>query len=353
MKDMLSKVNVAILAMPEVMASALYGMYDLFASVGHDWMLLTKGVAGERRMRPYVVSSQPGGFYAPNNVWVRPDYSLADSPPPDIVCIPDFFAAPGTLCAGRHHAELSWLRQCHAAGATLASACSGAALLAEAGLLDGLEATTHWASCEALTLNHPAVQVHGKRALVVNRPDDRIVTSGGGTNWQHVALFLIGRFVGVKEAIEVAKSYCIDWHDADQRPFASLIMAKQSADALIGKCQEWLGAHYAEPSPVATMVKLSGLPERSLARRFRKATGLSPLDYVHTLRLEEAKQLLETERLAVEAIANEIGYEDTSFFGRLFHRKVGLTPAQYRRRFGALRRALSTTVAAESLTQPT
>ena len=88
------------------------------------------------------------------------------------------------------------------------------------------------------------------------------------------------------------------------------------------------------------MIKLSGLPERSFIRRFSKATGMSPLDYVHSLRLEEAKRMLETEDLAVEAIANEVGYEDASFFGRLFHRKVGLTPTQYRRRFGSLRRAL-------------
>ena len=72
----------------------------------------------------------------------------------------------------------------------------------------------------------------------------------------------------------------------------------------------------------------------------RKATGLSPLDYVHALRLEEAKQILETEDLSIEAIAEQVGYEDTSFFGRLFRRKVGLTPAQYRLRFGSLRRAL-------------
>ena len=88
------------------------------------------------------------------------------------------------------------------------------------------------------------------------------------------------------------------------------------------------------------MIKLSSLPERSFIRRFTKATAMSPLDYVHSLRLEEAKQMLETEDLPVEAIANEVGYEDASFFGRLFRRKVGLTPAQYRRRFSTLRKVL-------------
>ena len=88
------------------------------------------------------------------------------------------------------------------------------------------------------------------------------------------------------------------------------------------------------------MTKLSGLPERTFIRRFIKATGLSPLEYVHALRLEEAKQMLETEDEPVEAIALEVGYEDASFFNRLFRRKVGLTPAQYRRRFGFIHRSL-------------
>ena len=88
------------------------------------------------------------------------------------------------------------------------------------------------------------------------------------------------------------------------------------------------------------MIKRSGLADRTFKRRFAAATGLSPMEYVHTLRLEEAKQMLETEDSPIEAVANEVGYEDASFFGRMFRRKVGLTPAQYRKRFGGLRKVL-------------
>ena len=88
------------------------------------------------------------------------------------------------------------------------------------------------------------------------------------------------------------------------------------------------------------MVALSGLAERTFKRRFTQSTGMSPLEYIHTLRLEEAKQLLESTDLPVEAIAVEVGYQDASFFGRLFRRKVALTPAVYRRRFGGLRKQL-------------
>jgi len=109
---------------------------------------------------------------------------------------------------------------------------------------------------------------------------------------------------------------------------------------VIARCQSWIAEHYHEPAPVAAMVRLSGLAERSFKRRFALATGMAPLEYVHTLRLEEGKQMLEATDSPVEAIAHEVGYEDAGFFSRLFRRHVQLTPAQYRRRFGSMRRAL-------------
>jgi transcriptional regulator GlxA family with amidase domain len=154
-------------------------------------------------------------------------------------------------------------------------------------------------------------------------------------------LFLIARLVDTEEAMRVARLHLLDWHHVGQQPFASLTRTRQVDDALIAKCQEWIAQHYEKSSPVAAMAALSGLAERSFKRRFEKATGVSPLEYVHTLRLEEAKHALETTDVAVEGVANEVGYEDASFFGRLFRRKVGLTPAQYRKRFRSLRQALA------------
>ena len=116
---------------------------------------------------------------------------------------------------------------------------------------------------------------------------------------------------------------------------------RQVEDAVIARCQTWIAEHYPEPNPVRSMVRLSGLAERTFKRRFQQATGMPPLEYVHALRLEEAKQMLESGDLPIEAIANEVGYEDAGYFSRLFRRKVNLTPAQYRKRFGALRSTLS------------
>ena len=335
--------NVAILAVPEVTASALFGMFDLFSSPGRDFAFITRGIAGEQRMRPYIVAQDSKGFNAANGIWVRPDYDLSNCPQPDIVCIPDFFVNPGGSVAGLYDAEAQWLKRVHDGGAMLASACSGAVLLGEAGLLTNREATIHWGYVAMLANNYPGVKVKPNQSLVLSGEAQRIIMAGGGSSWQDLALYLIARFVGLKEAIEVARVYILQWHDLGQQPFASLMYFHQTQDAVINKCQEWVAQNYRLPSPVAAMIEVSGLAQRTFVRRFSEATGMTPLDYVHAHRLEEAKQMLETGDLPVEAIANEVGYEDTSFFGRLFRRKVGLTPVQYRLRFGSLRRVLCRT----------
>lgn len=340
MRDERTVTTVAILAFPETTASVVYGLYDLFMSVGRDWGLIVEGKPGTSLMQPLIVSIQGSPFVAANGLPMTPHATLADCPSVDIVIVPEVTIPPGEPLDGRFEAEVQWLRSRHDSGTMLASACSGAMLLAQAGLLDGHEATTHWAYCDVLSRRHPAVKVERQRALVISGEGGRIVMAGGGTSWLDLGLYLIARKVGVEEAMQVARVNLIDWHDVGQQPFARLARTAQAADAVVGRCQTWIAERFHEPSPVAAMIQISGLPERSFKRRFQQATGMSPLEYVHTLRLEEAKQLLERGDRSIEDVAYEVGYEDAGFFGRLFKRRVGLTPASYRKRFGSMRRAL-------------
>ena len=118
--------------------------------------------------------------------------------------------------------------------------------------------------------------------------------------------------------MQVARMNLIDWHRIGQQPFARLVRTRQVEDGVIGRCQAWAAEHYDEHNPVRSMVRLSGLAERTFKRRFVHATGMSPLHYVHSIRLEEAKQMLETSDDPVETIAHEVGYQDAVFFNRLF-----------------------------------
>jgi transcriptional regulator GlxA family with amidase domain len=333
-------VGIAILVFPETSASVIYGLYDLFMSAGRDWGVITEGRPGPELIRPFLVARHREPFEVSNGVNITPHTTLNDCPPVEIICVPEVNLPPGEPLAERYRDEIAWLTQRHRQGAMLAAACSGAMLFAEAGLLDGQAATTHWAWCDALRERFPAVQVHEQRALVVSGEGQRLVMAGGGTSWLDLALYLIARSAGVEAAMQVARINLIDWHQVGQQPFARLARTRQVEDAVIARCQTWIAEHYPEPNPVRSMVRLSGLTERTFKRRFRQATGMPPLEYVHALRLEEAKQMLESGDLPIEAIANEVGYEDAGYFSRLFRRKVNLTPAQYRKRFGGLRSTL-------------
>ena len=329
-------ITVALLGTPEASAATLYGFYDLLAGTRRDWHMLHGRPPAASPFRPLVVSHDGAPFTAGNGVRVTPDASFADCPRPDVICVTDLLIPPGTCTDELYQREVEWMRAAWDAGATLASACSGALLLARTGLLDGEDATSHWAYCDLLARDYPHTRWHADRGLIVSGPKQRLVMAGSGMAWHLLVLALIARFASPEEAMQVARINLLGLQETSAVSYASLTHGGRADDALIERCQLWAAQNYRNESPVAQMIELSGLPERSFKRRFRQATGMSPLEYVHRLRLEEAKQMLETGTEAIEAVAAEVGYQDASFFGRLFKREVALTPAQYRRRFGAL-----------------
>ena len=332
--------TVAILALTHSSASVVYGLYDLFMSAGRDWGMIVDGRPGRQLLNAVIVGRNREAVIGANEVRIATHASIHDHPAPEVVCVAELNVPPNDYDGGEFREESDWLRTCFDNGSTIATACSAAVLLADTGLLKGQEATTHWAYCDLLRDRYDGIKVCEQRALVVSGEGQRLVMAGGGTSWLDLALYLIARFANVNAAMEVARINLIDWHSVGQQPFARLARTRQVDDAVIGRCQEWIALHYHEPAPVAAMVRLSGLAERSFKRRFEQSTGLSPLEYVHTLRLEEAKQMLESTEQSIETIAGEVGYEDAGFFSRLFKRKVNMTPANYRKRFASLRRSL-------------
>ena len=333
-------ITVALLGTPAVTAATLYGFYDALAGTRRDWQMLHGDAAKESPFRPLVVSRDGLPFEAGNGVRITPDASFADCPRPDIVCVTDLLIPPGTPVNDLYEPEVQWMRAAWDAGATLCSSCSGALLLARTGLLDGHDATSHWAYCDLLAREYPRTRWQAERGLVVSGPEQRLLMAGSGVAWHMLALALIARFASPEEAMQVARVYLFDLNETSALAHASLTRGSRAEDPLVARCQLWAASNYREESPVAQLVALSGVPERTFKRRFTLATGMSPIEYIHTLRLEEAKQMLETTELPVEAVAVEVGYQDASFFSRLFRRKVALTPAQYRRRFGALSKQL-------------
>lgn len=327
--------TIEMLVSTRTTASGLYGLRDVLSSVGIVWETFVSGQPCRPRFDIRIVATSTEPFACMTGGFIAPDGALAQSHAGDVVLVPGISASTEAPFDGRDRAALEWLQLRKRQGVRIVSACTGALVLAEAGLLDGRDATTHWAYRDVFRRHYPRVRLCVERNLCVS--DDGIVTSGGTTAWQQLALFLIAHYCGREHAVHASKFWLLPDIGELQGPYAAMPLATQHSDTAILDCQSWIAEHPAVPRPVEAMIARSSLPPTTFARRFRRATGYAPMEYVHTLRVEKAKQLLETSAHPVERIGGVVGYEDTASFRRLFKRQTGLTPRDYRRMFGPAR----------------
>src|SRR5690606_30915038 len=322
-------VRVSLLAVPESTPATLYGLYEVFSAAGITWSQLTGERQDCRRMDTRIVAAGGEAFRCAVGAPIAPHASIEQTPQSDLIVVGDLSLQADQDPGSRWARERAWIVRQFAQGAVVCSVCTGSVLLAAAGLLDGVEATTHWSAARLFSTHFPSVRLRPERILVPAGPEHRIVTSGGSASWEDLALYLVARFCGEAEAVRIAKIFVFGDRSEGQAPYAAMAVPRRHDDRLIAECQAWLAEHYAARNPVALMVERSGLSERTFNRRFKTATGYSCVEYVQALRIEEAKQLLEATDDATDAIARAVGYEDPAFFRRLFKRRTGTTPARY------------------------
>jgi transcriptional regulator GlxA family with amidase domain len=325
--------EVLIVAVPETAGSALYGMVDVLQAAGSVWRTLVRIEPRQTLFRVRIVAPSREAFTCGNRIPVVPDVSVADNPKAAIVILPELWLGPDEDIHGRYPELIEWIRRKYKEGTTLYSACSGALMLAETGLLDGHEATSHWGYQDLFRKRYPKILFRPEPNLVFADPQGRIVTAGGTTSWHDLALHIISRHDSPGEAVRIAKVYLLKWHSEGQLPYATLVRRNPHADSVVRSCEEWLHKHFRKSDAIKQVVELSKIPERTLKRRFKVATYVTLIEYVQNLRIEEAKRRLESGPTAVDEISAEVGYEDVSFFRRLFKRSTGLTPREYRRMF--------------------
>ncbi len=332
-KHPMEPVEVLMVAIPETAGSALYGMLDVLSASGNIWEVLNRSTDIKNFFRVRVISTSKELFQCGNRIPVSPDFSVADQPSADIIILSELWLQPDENLHGRHVELINWLKEQYNKGAIIYSACSGSVMLAETGLLDGKQATSHWGYEDLFRISYPKVHFDAAPNLVYADAAGRIVTAGGTTSWHDLALHIIARHASPGEALRIAKVYLLKWHSEGELPYANLVRPLPHGDSIVGKCEVWLQENFRELKAIPQVIALSGIPERTLKRRFKAATGSSILGYLQNLRVEEAKSLLEASNLAVDEISFEAGYSDPSFFRRLFKRLTGLSPSNYRKMF--------------------
>jgi transcriptional regulator GlxA family with amidase domain len=255
-----------------------------------------------------------------------PDEDLRESRPPDLIIVP---GGPG---ARRRDPELTgWLRQNAPTASRLASVCTGTFLLAEAGLLSGRTVTTHWQHCAALAAEYPDVTVDPDPIFIRH---GEVITSAGVTAGIDLALALVEEDLGRDTALAIARGLVVFLRrPGNQSQFSASLAAQTATREPLRDVQHWITEHPEADLSVETLATRASLSPRQFARAFTAETGVTPGQYVDRVRVEAARRDLEDSTRGVEEISRARGYGTPEAMRRAFIRSLGVSPAEYRRRF--------------------
>ena len=314
-----SRPEVGLLLYPGCQLAAVHGLTDLFHIAGQ----IAARHGGEPIRLSHWLLMEGGGF------------ARCHDTHPGEAGDPGYLIAPGRLSRPMDAEEAPpyarFLRDRHAQGTNLVSTCTGAFVLAATGLLAGRTVTTHWLFADALGERFPDALVDPDK-IVIDGGD--IITGGGLMGWTDLGLRIVDRLFGPTVMVETGRFFLVDPVGREQRHYSSFSPRMTHGDEPILKVQHWLQAKDGRAVSVAHMAEQAGMEERTFLRRFKAGTGMKPTQYAQHLRIGKARELLEFTRRPIEQVAWTVGYEDPAAFRKLFHRIVGLSPGDYRQRFG-------------------
>lgn len=326
MKDV---TNVTVLFLDETFSSTATGPMEVFRHAGTLWNSFT----GERQcphFRVTTASVDGRAVRCDGPIFIQPEAALKDIRKTDLIFIPSTGLSVDDVVE-RNAPVVPWLLRWHKRGAAIASVCSGVGLTAATGLLDGKRATTHWSLAERFRKKYP--NVRWMPELMVT--EDRNFYCGGGVNASlDLSLYLVTRFCGHDVAMQSAKALLIEMPRAWQAGFAIVPLKTEHSDQTISTAQEWLHQNFHQTFALDAPAERVGMSLRNFVRRFKQATGDSPLIYLQKLRVAAAKRLLESDHRNMQEISDAVGYQDVVFFRQIFQRHTGVSPSAYRRRFG-------------------
>ncbi|KAA0124974.1 helix-turn-helix domain-containing protein [Methylobacterium sp. P1-11] len=317
----MTSLSIGLLALPDVQLLDVAGPLDVFAEANAQ--------SGRTLYNLALIGTEPGPITTSSGRRLLPD-RLA---PADAGAAFDTLLVAG---APRIHEAavgadlLAWLADAAAHCRRYGSVCSGAFLLGQAGLLTGRRVTTHWAVAERLAVRYPEAQVEPDAICLFDGP---VRTAAGVTAGLDLALALVEEDQGAEIARLVAAQLVMFFkRGGGQMQFSRRGVSAPAGRSALQEVQRWVAARPAEDHGIERLAERAGMSPRHFARLFRAETGLTPAAYVETVRIEAGRRLLETGEIALKQVAGACGFRDVDTLRRAFQRRVGTTPAEYRRR---------------------
>lgn len=303
----MKKISIGIFSYPFALKSAVYGMEELFTLANQ--VCATQSI--DVRFEPTIIQNINRDQHSFNVVLLPPAINK------------HYYLSPETEA-------LDWLRDLHKKGSVIASACAGSFILTASGITNQRTITTHWGLQEDHKSHFPFQPIDTNKILIDHGD---IMSAGGMMSWLDLALELVTRYASPAVMRQVGKMLVVDTAPREQRYYQQFTPSFLHGDSAIIELQQWINLEYSQSIQITALAKKGSMTERTLQRRFKKATGLNPNQYLQRVRIQKACDFLETTTHSFEWISSQVGYEDTTACRKVFVKIMGLTPVEFRRRF--------------------
>jgi transcriptional regulator GlxA family with amidase domain len=320
--------NISLWVENGCLSSCVTTMLDAF-TIANIWHQNLAGKEVDPLFEPHIVSTEGKPIMAQGNLKMEVEMAIDDVESTDCIILspllPNITPLPNNLGLFRQ-----WLEKMRDSHATIATVCTGTFLLAEMGLLDGKKATTNWQYARLFQKRYPKVQMASEYMLT---EDDNIICSGAATSIYNLSIHLIKKFGSQKLATTCSKALLVDTNRVSQAPYTLTTPPRLHGDAQVLKAQQIIERNYSQIKRIDDIAQNVGISPRHFKRRFKKATGDLPLNYLRQVRIDAAKERLETTQETIDKITRAVGYNDTSSFCRLFKKYTQVSPMAYREKF--------------------
>ncbi|MGZ3835449.1 MAG: GlxA family transcriptional regulator [Mucilaginibacter sp.] len=317
--------KISLLVHENIYSSSIAGAIDLFA--GANWCMEQHGRPPAFKLE--LVSEKVKNIQLDAHAQFICYATMDEVTQTDLIIVPGF-AGDSQAILKKNAAIVNWIKEMNKIGAEVASLCVGSFFLAEAGLLNGKMATSHWSAAEEMQLRYPLIKVKSDRVIT---DQGGIYTSGGGFSSIKLVLYLIEKFCGREIALWISKRFSIDIDQISQAHFTVFTGQHGHNDDEILKSQIYIERHYSTDISINEVSSLVATGKRNFIRRFKAATNNTPIEYLQRVRIEAAKKALEDKDWRLDKIMETVGYKDIKTFRMIFKRMTGLSPFDYRKKY--------------------